>query len=804
MQFIRGGPDIPDEVIAALQEDRLILFCGAGISMPALPSFRGLVEKVYQRLHEDVGLDPAEARAFKSRDYDRLLDLLERRVERKKVRDAVVAELTAPPTAPTDRHSNALELAKAADGAYRIVTTNFDDLFERAISSSRRSVTIDEAPKLPMPLPHRWSSLVHLHGRIDRRSGSGGDNLILSSADFGRAYLTEGWASRFVTDLFAHFSVVFVGYSADDPIIRYLLDALAAERSAAKPEDRPRKAYALAGYPPGNAAALQTEWWNKGVDAIAYRIQRGRNHSLLYRTLEEWARWKREGLTGRFRQVEQAWRYHPPATPPYGHEIQQVLWALKDPVCAQRFAESPTPAPLHWRAVLEQAGMLSCPFSPAGDRAVPLVGHGNIPDPPLDEVTYHLGQWLTRHLDKPELLNWVLEHGGVLHQQFRYLILQRMRFPEQETPEPRHCPPLKPLLRRAWEIIATTADLIDCRYQTPMLSTVVRADTGEDVVRAELIAALRPTLKLKKPDLYLTLRNAYAQHGIDAGPPSVRDHLDGEVLLAGGSRLTELRTFIYSRTPNRDLLLAALVDDLTAHLKRTLDLFALIGQAHSDFDPGNGHVLSILRHPHLLIRDWTFLVELLRDGLPALYHQNRRAAAAIVIRWGGYPYPLFRRLAMFAATALPDLGLCTAQALLTADNNLWSAAPTPENIDLLAFLWVQIDETQRHDLIGALLRGPDAPGGTPEERERVDYVVWLRLSRLASIGTPELPTDAASRLARLEDEHPWRRSADNREDSAVRRSGFQWGFETDLSAEQMLTMPVEQLVEKLIEPDHAT
>jgi hypothetical protein len=84
----------------------------------------------------------------------------------------------------------------------------------------------------------------------------------------------------------------------------------------------------------------------------------------------------------------------------------------------------------------------------------------------------------------------------------------------------------------------------------------------------------------------------------------------------------------------------------------------------------------------------------------------------------------------------------------------------------------------------------------------VDYAIWLVLSRLASAGRPELPNDATSRLTQLEHDYAWRRSADNKEDFAV-RSEMRWGFETDISAEQMLTMPVAELVEKLIEPDHA-
>jgi hypothetical protein len=52
----------------------------------------------------------------------------------------------------------------------------------------------------------------------------------LTSADFGEAYLRSGWASRFVYDLLRRYTLVFVGYSADDPPMRYMLEATEAGR----------------------------------------------------------------------------------------------------------------------------------------------------------------------------------------------------------------------------------------------------------------------------------------------------------------------------------------------------------------------------------------------------------------------------------------------------------------------------------------------------------------------------------------------------------------------------------------------
>ena len=49
MQFVTNGPDIPDALLQVHEEGRVVFFCGAGVSYPAgLPSFKGLVEAIYQ------------------------------------------------------------------------------------------------------------------------------------------------------------------------------------------------------------------------------------------------------------------------------------------------------------------------------------------------------------------------------------------------------------------------------------------------------------------------------------------------------------------------------------------------------------------------------------------------------------------------------------------------------------------------------------------------------------------------------------------------------------------------------------
>ena len=86
------------------------------------------------------------------------------------------------------------------------------------------------APLLPVP-KKRWDGLVYLHGLLtENPSKSDLERLVVSSGDFGLAYLTERWAARFVSELLRNFIVCFVGYSINDPVLRYMMDALAADR----------------------------------------------------------------------------------------------------------------------------------------------------------------------------------------------------------------------------------------------------------------------------------------------------------------------------------------------------------------------------------------------------------------------------------------------------------------------------------------------------------------------------------------------------------------------------------------------
>ncbi|MGA9300182.1 MAG: hypothetical protein WBW45_08085 [Bradyrhizobium sp.] len=125
MQFIQNGPDIPDRLLQAYEEGKVVFFCGAGISYPAgLPGFQGLVSKLYDSF--TTSPTAVEKAAIKNGQFDTAIGLLESRITggREVVRQAVADILT--PTDPTNpkataTHRALIGLSRSKDGRHRLI-----------------------------------------------------------------------------------------------------------------------------------------------------------------------------------------------------------------------------------------------------------------------------------------------------------------------------------------------------------------------------------------------------------------------------------------------------------------------------------------------------------------------------------------------------------------------------------------------------------------------------------------------------------------------------------------------------------
>lgn len=352
MQFITHGPDIPDELLQAHEEGRVVFFCGAGISYPAdLPGFKGLVEQIY-RLNGTT-LSDIEREAFELGQFDATLDLLERRLpgQRLTVRRALAKALKPKlhRRGSTDTQAALLRLARSREGAVRLVTTNFDRLFHVAAKRTDQAFQAYTAPMLPVPKNSRWDGLVYLHGLLPAKADDTDLNrLVVTSGDFGLAYLTERWAARFVSELFRNYVVCFVGYSINDPVLRYMMDALAADRMLG--EVTPQ-AWSLGDCEPGQEHRKAIEWEAKGVTPILYTVPAGtKDHSVLHQTLHAWADTYRDGVQGKEAIVVKHAFARPQDSLRQDDFVGRMLWALSDKsgLPAKRFADLNPAPPLDW------------------------------------------------------------------------------------------------------------------------------------------------------------------------------------------------------------------------------------------------------------------------------------------------------------------------------------------------------------------------------------------------------------------------------------------------------------------------
>lgn len=289
MRFIEGGPSIPDDLLVARDSGDVIFFCGAGISQheAKLPNFEQLGRSVIDLLGAanestarklldkalETGRMPSVGGLLAT---DRVFGLLEREFEVNDVRAAVAESIRPKAGYGLGAHRILIDLATSRAGITRLVTTNFDLLFEECDPNLR----CFGPPRLPDPGSDReFRGIVHLHGRVDASYERPlDDEFVISSADFGRAYLSEGWATRFIQSLLARFQIVFVGYTADDPPVQYLLEALNLRGGSRA------RLYAFQEGESGEAAAL---WEHRGVQAIAFDNSNG--FEPLWATLGAWA-----------------------------------------------------------------------------------------------------------------------------------------------------------------------------------------------------------------------------------------------------------------------------------------------------------------------------------------------------------------------------------------------------------------------------------------------------------------------------------------------------------------------------------
>lgn len=780
MQFIKNGPDIPERLLQAHESGRVVFFCGAGVSYPSgLPGFCGLVEKIYEGLSETP--DAIEKIEIKTRRFDTAIGLLEKRLVggratvRKELAKILTPDLST--SNATATHQAILTLAQQHGGPLRLITTNFDRLFEEARKSTS-NITIYKAPLLPIP-KNRFDGLIYLHGLLPEAPTSNDlDQLVLSSGDFGLAYLIDGWAARFVSELFRNYTVCFVGYSIDDPILRYMMDALAADCLLG---ESPQEMFAFGSYKEGEEENSANEWRAKNVTPILYQVQKNYDYSFLHETLRVWAETYRDGILGKERIVIQYAGNNPMNSTQQDDFVGRMLWALSDKsgIPAKHFANHTPVPPLEWLELFSElrfkyddlASFRVIPNTSKDDKL--LFSLIQRPDshtlsPPIafvsdgssksywDKVMYQLSKWLCRHLDDPKLVLWIAKRGGQLHHQFASIISQTLK---ETSP--------RPMLQPLWHV------LLSGRFKTPYSElnlynwfSQFKCSGLTHPFRFQLREMLSPRLKLQEP----RLKVVDAKDDVNQIPKRIKDLVDWEIVLNTTYVHSTLRDF-WGDVSWREAL-PELLSDATQLLRDVLDLMHELGGADKHYDNSYLYQPSISRHSqNKEFYDWTALIDLTREAWLETAKRSPNRAQNEAESWHNTPYPLFRRLTFFAATHIDIIPPTQGLVWLLAEEGwwLWSIETKRETLRLLVTLAPKLDSDNLTKLEDAILEGPPLfmfkDDADPTQLQKIiEREIWVRLAKI-NITDAVLSERAMSKLTKLVESYPfWKLVSDERDE----------------------------------------
>ena len=268
--------DFPGPLLEALRNNKLVVFAGAGVSMgkPAnLPDFETLTQKIASGTGKTRG---------KNESPDQFLGRLAKcGVD---VYQLAKNELSREGLKSTPLHRDLLRLFRE-DQSIRLVTTNFDLLFEQAAEKMFGN-TPDVFTPRALPFGHPLNGIVHVHGSISDIT-----QIVLTHSDFGRAYLRERATTDFLFELYKEYTVLFVGYSHNDTIMNYLISSL------------PRKAqslhYALIG---DRKDAENQHVVSLEIEMIPYP-QHERDYSELDEAINKLADHVQRGMVGWHREI---------------------------------------------------------------------------------------------------------------------------------------------------------------------------------------------------------------------------------------------------------------------------------------------------------------------------------------------------------------------------------------------------------------------------------------------------------------------------------------------------------------------
>ena len=722
---------IPVELERARVADELVVFAGAGVSMgpPAnQPSFKGLAKEIGEAAQP---LTSADEQAL-----DRYLGRLER--SGVLVQERARAKLLERSGGHNPLHEHLLGIFSETTRV-RLITTNFDTHFSASAKAVFGSARLPHYVGPALPPGSQFQGIAQLHGSLDQPQ----DRLVLTDRDFALAYMAEGWAARFLVGVFAKRTILFVGYSLTDPLMRYLVRALPASM----------RSYAL---------CHQDEcshWADLDVTPVPFATRGdGDKYGDLGDALKRWHWFARASVTDHDRELRKLIAAGPPSSP---READYMRARLESEAGRRTFLENATDT--RWFTWVSDEGFL---------------------DPLLDETDvesdiFLWAQWCLAHFcsgENPPLLQFARQRGPYLNREFALQLAIHLV---------RQVPAARPVLRQLIALLVNQRPRKDSgvRHYTWLLQPLVDKRCGE-----EALALLRwmTSLRLEPLEhLYTSLENA---HGVE----ELRS-------LTNRVEMTAPASDIHRFLKDHGSGLAALVaDELVAlGVQRLVEAYQLLALARGA-DQGPFDWLSLGRTSIAPSNQDSFahiedvLVLMVRGGLDHWRTHEPSELSEFGGRYSRDVRYLLRRLAVYALSECSSLS--PDDLLERAANEGWAAdfQIRPEFFRLLKTRFGDSSETAKANFI-AVLRSDTSWGELDEHQAHARFSISQLLVGLD-------PTSAATKaFAEAErSAHPTWGEGDRDGFLSRVESGFRGEEPSPISPEQMLTWNPAEALERIL------
>ncbi|WP_218963051.1 SIR2 family protein [Iodobacter sp. BJB302] len=733
---------------------------------------------------------------------DQIFNLLHLEYGKDEVNALVTERLSIPLGANDLGYEHALikRISSSHGGVPQIVTTNFDRLFE--LGENGEHLKWHVPPAFPyLNFGASIEGITYLHGRlVDVTSEN--HPYVLSSADFGRAYLSEGWATNFMRQLLERYTVVLLGYQAEDPPVKYLLEGLNHDGKY----DRSR----LYAFDRGLPEEIEAKWRDRGVTAIAFSA-----FPELWKSMEAWADRADDHRKWRASIIAKS-QQDPKDLAPY--ERGQVAHVLRTVQGAKLFSEAdPVPHP-EWVCVMDaniRSASLSSGYCADAEIFDPQsaygldddlggtiedgrkhgIGNHNLliwgdkDDNPnsfhrvaggfetIPKRLWHLITWISKSLDSPVLawwaiqqsrlhpqllqaIEWQVANSETLSERARYiwnLILEHHR-----NPRNRQRIDDWSALKKRIKVEGWTAGVLREFRRVSIPRLEINAPLGLEQSRPPCLPWDKVFFNsLGQFDVVFLERYREDLHIPDDLLPQILGILEDQLMVASGL-LGDIGT-VYFRTP-------------TLYPGREVD--------------GREYIEKTAKALPWFVQ----LFDRLAATLPKLAHAH-------VTTWPVTDQFFFRKLKLYAFSNVDvfDADHVVEQVLSLNQETFWDRYVVRELLFLLADRWGQFSEVGRNKLTDRILTGPDQrPNWSDEEFPRLRDEFAARYGRYLELQGCDLAVDGSEWLVEMiKGISGWN---DGWATSVVINWGSRSGcISTDENPDVILSLPVNQIVSRATE-----